>query len=61
MAVARDIKATVRERLQWHPSLREALLDEADDYLLTGDVGTSTSLLLDHATIGFVQLSGRTG
>ena len=62
MALTRDFKATVRERLQRDPSFREALLKEAVDCLLAGDVETGKSLLRDHvnATIGFVELGGLT-
>ena len=62
MALTRDFKVTVRERLQRDPSFREALLEEAVDCLLAGDVETGKSLLRDHvnATIGFVELGGLT-
>ena len=62
MALTRDFKITVRERLQRDPSFREALLAEAADCLLTGDVETGKSLLRDyvHATIGFGELGGLT-
>ena len=58
MALTRDFKVTVRERLQRDPSFREALLKEAVDCFLAGDVETGKSLLRDHvnATIGFVEL-----
>ena len=62
MALTRDFKVTVRERLQRDPSFREALLEEAVDCFLAGDVETGKSLLRDHvnATIGFVELGGLT-
>ena len=62
MALTRDFKITVRERLQRDPSFREALLAEAADCLLTGDVETGKSLLRDYvqATIGFGELGGLT-
>ena len=62
MALTRDFKLTVRDRLQRDPSFREALLKEAVDCLLAGDVETGKSLLRDHvnATIGFVELGGLT-
>ena len=62
MALTRDFKVTVRERLQRDPSFREALLEEAVDCLLAGDVETGKSLLRDHvnATVGFVELGGLT-
>ena len=62
MPLTRDFKVTVRERLQRDPSFREALLTEAVDCLLSGDVDTGKSLLRDHvnATIGFIALGGLT-
>ena len=62
MPLTRDFKVTVRERLQRDPSFREALLEEAVDCLLSGDVETGKSLLRDHvnATIGFIELGGLT-
>ena len=62
MPLTRDFKVTVRERLQRDPSFREALLKEAVDCLLSGDVETGKSLLRDHvnATIGFIELGGLT-
>ena len=62
MALTRDFKLTLRERLQRDPSFREALLKEAVDCLLAGDVETGKSLLRDHvnATIGFGELGGLT-
>ena len=58
MALKRDFKVTVRERLQHDPSFREALLEEAVDSLLSGDLETGKSLLRDYvnATIGFGEL-----
>ncbi len=62
MPLTRDFKETVRERLQCDPSFRDALLKEAVDCLLSGDVETGKSLLRDHvnATIGFIELGGLT-
>ena len=62
MPLTRDFKLTVRERLQRDPSFREALLEEAVDCLLAGDVETGKSLLRDqvNATIGFGELGGMT-
>ena len=63
MALTRDFKVTVRERLQRDPAFREALLAEAVDCLLSSDVETGKSLLRDYvnATIGFGELGGLTG
>ena len=62
MPLTRHFKLTVRERLQRDPSFREALLEEAVDCLLAGDVETGKSLLRDYvnATIGFGELGGMT-
>ena len=62
MALTRDFKVTVRERLQRDPSFREALLKKAVDCLLSSDVATGKSLLCDYvnATIGFDELGGLT-
>lgn len=62
MPLTRDFKVTVRERLQCDPSFREALLEEAVGFLLSGDVETGKSLLRDYVngTIGFIELGGLT-
>ena len=62
MALTRDFKVAVRERLQRDPSFREALLTEAVDCLLSSDVETGKSLLRDYvnATVGFGELGGLT-
>lgn len=48
MALTRDFKATVRERLQREQSFREALLQEAFICFLASDVDTGKSLLRDY-------------
>ena len=60
MALTRDFKVTVRERLQRDPSFREALLEEAVNCLLSGDVETGKSLLRDYvnASIGLARSDG---
>ena len=62
MALTRDFKETVRERLQRDPAFREALLTEAVGCLLSSDVEAGKSLLRDYvnATIGFGELGGLT-
>ena len=62
MALTRDFKVTVRERLQRDAPFREALLEEAVDCLLSSDMETGKSLLRDYvnATIGFGELGGLT-
>ena len=61
MALTRDFKETVRERLKRDPAFREALLTEAVDCLLSNDVETGKSLLCDYvnATIGIGELDVR--
>lgn len=60
MVLTRDFKATVRDRLQRDPFFREALLKEAVDCLLAGDVETGKSLLRDYvnAMIGLARSDG---
>ena len=62
MVLTRDFKATIRSRLERDAAFREALLKEADDCLLLGDVDTGKALLRDYinATIGFDQLGAVT-
>jgi len=62
MALTRDFKVTVRERLRCDPSFRKALLEEAVDCLPSSEMETGKSLLRDYvdATIGFGELGGST-
>ena len=62
MALTRDFKVTVRERLQRDPAFPGALLTEAVDCLLSSDVEIGKLLLRDHvnATIGFGEFGGLT-
>ena len=59
MALTRDFKETVRDRAQSDLAFRAALLSEAIELLLSGDVETGRALLRDYinATIGFVELA----
>jgi len=59
MILTRDYKETIRARVQRDPAFKEALLKEAIECLLAGDVGTGKSILKDFikATIGFEELS----
>lgn len=63
MALTRDFKETVRDRAQSDPAFRAALMSEAIELLLSGDVETGRALLRDYinATIGFVELSKISG
>lgn len=55
----RDYKETIRARVQGDPAFKEALLKEAIDCLLSGDVDTGKAVLKDFikATTGFERLS----
>jgi DNA-binding phage protein len=63
MALTRDFKETVRDRAQSNPAFRAALLSEAIELLLSGDVETGRALLRDYinATIGFQELGQKSG
>ena len=62
MPLTRDFRETIRERLQRDPGFREALLEEGEKCLLSGEVDVGKSLLRDfvNATIGFQELGGMT-
>jgi hypothetical protein len=59
MPLTRDFKETIRERARRDASFREALLKEAVDALLSGDVETGKIVLRDYinATVGFDKLA----
>ena len=58
MALTRSYKETLLARLQRDPDFRDALLREAIDVLLAGDVDVAKAVLRDYinATIGFEKL-----
>lgn len=62
MALTRDFKQTVIERVERDPAFAVALLDEAATLFLNGDPQTARSILRDliNATIGFEQLAALT-
>ena len=62
MVLTRDFKETVQARARSDPEFREALLEEAVEAMLSGDVDVGKAVLRDYinATIGFDELSGRT-
>ena len=62
MVLTRDFKETVQTRARSDPEFREALLKEAVEAMLSGDVDAGKAVLRDYinATIGFDELSGRT-
>ena len=59
MALTRDFKTTVKARVQRDPKFRKALLREAIESAIAGDVDTGKAVLRDYinATIGFPQLA----
>jgi len=63
MALTRDFKDLVKRRVERDPKFRDALLKEAIDTMLSGDVATGRAVLRDYinATIGFERLGKATG
>jgi DNA-binding phage protein len=62
MAMTKSFKALVQDRVLSDPGFAAALLREAIDTLLTGDLDTAKALLRDYikATIGFEKLGEAT-
>ena len=63
MPLTRSFKETVQARAQRDRAFREALLTEAVDALLNGDLDTGKVVLRDYinATVGFERLAAATG
>lgn len=63
MALTRNFKDTVRARVQADPAFRAALLTEAVNAFIVGDLDTGKSVLRDYinATVGFEELGQQTG
>lgn len=63
MPLTRSFKDTVQTRAQQDPRFRRALLVEAIEALLSGDMSTGKAVLRDYinATIGFEALGVATG
>jgi DNA-binding phage protein len=63
MALTRNFKNTIKERVERDSAFREELLKEGIECLLTGDVETGKAVLRDYinATIGFDSLGKLTG
>ena len=61
MTLTRNFKETVRDRAERDPAFRDALLKEAVECLLSGDVETGKLVLRDYvnATVGFSELGNR--
>lgn len=62
MALSHDFKKTIRARAQRDADFRHALLREAVECILNGDLGTGKAVLRDYvnATVGFQGLEKRT-
>lgn len=62
MPLTHDFKETIRARAQREPRFRQALLREAVESYLAGDLETGKSVLRDYvnATIGFQALEEQT-
>ena len=62
MALTRDFKELVRARLNRDPKARQALLREAMQSMIDGDVDTGKAVLRDYinATVGFEELGKAT-
>ena len=62
MALTRSFKQTIQARVKRDPAFRKALLREAVESFLAGDVETGKSVLRDfiNATIGFEKLGRAT-
>ena len=59
MPLTRSFKDTVRRRVQADPAFRDALLTEATQAMLEGDLATGKAVLRDYinATLGFERLA----
>ena len=63
MALTRDIRATLVERVRRDPAFAKALLDEAARLFLNGEADAARLVLRDlvNATVGFEALARETG
>lgn len=63
MALTRDFRQTVAERVERDPAFARALLDEAATLFLNGEPDTARMILRDlvNATAGFEQLAKLSG
>jgi DNA-binding phage protein len=63
MALTKDFRETVKVRAERDSAFREALLTEAVEQLLSGELETGKAVLRDYinATIGFEKLARETG
>ncbi|MGO9895562.1 MAG: DNA-binding protein [Bryobacteraceae bacterium] len=62
MPLTHDFKETIRARAQRDPDFRQALLREAVECVINGDLATGKAVLRDYvnATTGFQSLEKRT-
>jgi DNA-binding phage protein len=62
MPLTHDFKETIRARAQRDPDFRQALLREAVECVINGDLETGKAVLRDYvnATVGFQNLGKRT-
>lgn len=62
MGLTRDFKDTIQARVKRDPGFRKALLKEAMDNFLSGDVETGKVILRDfiNATVGFNKVAHAT-
>lgn len=62
MPLTHDFKETIRARAQRDPAFRQALLREAVESIINGDLETGKAVLRDYvnATVGFQALERRT-
>jgi hypothetical protein len=62
MPLSHDFKETIRARAQAEPEFRHALLREAVECIINGDLATGKAVLRDYvnATVGFPNLETRT-
>ena len=63
MALTREFKETLKSRVQADDAFRAALLSDAVNLLISGDVQTGKTVLRDfiNATVGFEKLSEMIG
>jgi DNA-binding phage protein len=63
MALTKEFKDTVKARAERDPAFREALLTEAAEQLLAGELEDGKAVLRDYinATVGFERLAKATG
>jgi DNA-binding phage protein len=63
MALTRDSRQTVVERVRRDPAFARAILDEAVTHFLNGEPDTARVILRDlvNATVGFERLASTTG